>query len=121
MPPRLQIDRDMKIKFNKVHTDSDGKKYLPGWVADWSQPDAERAIAEGFAVEAPAGAYPRKTTDPSFECAAPPPPAPPKPRDIIEGFGKPEDEFTATGEQMDLDDLTADKPKVVSKTAKFRL
>ena len=39
----------MKIKFLKEHTDGFGKTYQPGWVAEWSQPDAERAIKEGFA------------------------------------------------------------------------
>lgn len=62
----------MKIQFIKPHTDAFGKTYQSGWVADWSQPDAERAILDGFAIIAPLGAYPRKQAAPVLECAAPP-------------------------------------------------
>ena len=62
----------MKIQFTNLHTDDFDKTYQPGWVADWSQPDAERAIEEGFAVVAPEGAYPRKQPAPVLECATPP-------------------------------------------------
>ena len=42
----------MKIELIKPHTDDFGKEYWPGTVADWSQPDAERAIGAGVAKRA---------------------------------------------------------------------
>lgn len=98
----------MKIQFTKQHTDPFGKTYLPGWVADWSQPDGERAIAEGFAIHAPEGAYPRKQAAPVLECATPAP---------LPLSG----DMEATGQEIDLDELKAEKPQVVPKTARFKL
>lgn len=80
----------MMIEFIKPHTDGFGKTYLRGWVAEWAQPDAERAIEEGFARRAPAGAFARKAPAPVFECAAAPQGAPLEPP------------FTATGEEIAL-------------------
>ena len=90
----------MKIQFLKPHTDDHGKAYQPGWVADWSEPDANAAIAKGIAKPAPEGAYPRKTSAPVFECAPLP----------LEG------EFKATGEAVELGELTTDEKK---KSAAF--
>lgn len=61
----------MKIEFLKPYTDEFGKDYFPGWVADMSQPDAERLIGAGVANPAKEGAYPRKAAAPVFECATP--------------------------------------------------
>jgi len=61
----------MKIEFLKPYTDEFGKNYFPGWVADMSQPDAERLIGAGVANPAKEGAYPRKSAAPVFECATP--------------------------------------------------
>lgn len=83
----------MKIQFTAPHTDVFGMTYLPGWVADWSEPDAKAAIAAGVAVLAPANALSRKTTDTSFECAQQP----------LDG------DFTKTGEQITLKELTRGK------------
>lgn len=98
----------MKIQFVKQHTDAFGKTYLPGWVADWSEPDAKAAIAAGVAVEAPPGAYPRKHAAPVFECAAP---------ESLPLSG----DMEATGEEIALEELTAQKPQAVPKTARFKL
>ena len=83
----------MKIEFIKPHTDGFGKTYQPGWVADWAQPDAERAIEEGFAVVAPEGAYPRKQPAPVMECAV-------APSALLTG------NFKKTRKTIDLKDLT---------------
>jgi hypothetical protein len=92
----------MKIQFLKPHTDDYGKAYQPGWVADWSEPDANAAIAKGFAKLAPEGAYPRKTSAPVFECAVPP-------------SAPLAEEFAATGETITVDELTAgDKKKITA-------
>lgn len=85
----------MKIQFLKPHTDDHGKAYQPGWVADWSEPEAKAAIEAGIAKPAPEGAYPRKTSAPVFECAPLP----------LDG------EFKATGQSLELDQLTAGEKK----------
>lgn len=61
----------MKIQFIKPYTDpyDSARIYKPGWVAEFTDPDAERAIADGFAKPAPADAFSRKYL--SIECAVP--------------------------------------------------
>lgn len=87
----------MKILFLKTYRDpyNPARYYQPGWVAEFTDPDAERAIAEGFAEPAPAGAFSRKGAAPSFECAVPDQP--------LTG------EFKETGETTDLGGLIQGK------------
>lgn len=94
----------MKIKFTKPYPDpyNPVRVYLPGWVAEFTDADAERAIAAGFAQPAPPGAYSRKGE--SFECAAPSGP----PEKQLAG------EFTPTGEEIELNDL----PETAKKQAR---
>lgn len=101
----------MKIQFLKTYRDpyDPNRYYQPGWVAEFTDPDAERAIEAGFAKPAPVDAFSRKYAAPelvSSECVVTPP---------LDGG------FAATGEKIALDELTAEKPQAVPKTARFKL
>lgn len=63
----------MRIKFIRQYEDPHlpGRFYLPGWVAEFTDPDGQRAIEAGAAEPAPDGAFSRKGAAPSFECAVP--------------------------------------------------
>ena len=93
----------MKIQFTKTYPAADGKTYQAGWVADWAQPDAEAAIAAGYAIPAPEGAYPRKHAAPVFVCAAPSSPA----AEPLSGPIEP------TGETIAVEDLQKPKKKTI--------
>lgn len=78
----------MKILFIKPYADpiDPTRVYQPGWVAEFTDPDGQRAIDAGVATLAPAGAFCRKGAAPSFDCAVVPP-------------------FTPTGDTTDLGGL----------------
>ena len=111
----------MKIQFEKPYPDpyNAARVYLRGWVAEFTDPDAQRAIADGYAKPAPPDAFSRKYTAPdlvSSDCVAPTsPPA------VEKAFAPKEWEVTTTGEEIALDELTEQKPQSVPKTARFKL
>lgn len=111
----------MKILFLKTYRDpyDPARYYQPGWVAEFTDADAERAISEGFAEPAPAGAYSRKGAAPSFECAAPAPEinktySTKEIEAFEEQLGQP---FKKAGE-ITLDELTGDTPEAAIKEAR---
>ena len=63
----------MKIKFSQPYTDhrNPAKTFQPGWVAEFSDPDAQAAIDGGFAEPVSDGIYSRRyagTSKVSTEC-----------------------------------------------------
>lgn len=63
----------MKIKFLQIYTDPNNpsKTFQPGWVAEFSDPDAKVAIDGGFAESVSDGIYSRRyanTAELSTEC-----------------------------------------------------
>lgn len=111
----------MKIQFLKTYRDpyDTNRYYQPGWVAEFTDTDAERAIAEGFAKPAPVDAFCRKYAAPNLitsDCVV----TPAQPSVPEEAFAKAW-EMNATGEEIALEELTAQKPQVIPKTGKFRL
>ena len=68
----------MRILFLKPYPDpyNPTRTYQPGWVAEFTDADGQRAIDAGVAELAPPGALSRKGAAPSLECAVVPPFAP---------------------------------------------
>jgi len=84
----------MKIKFLKPYPDpyNPAKTYLPGWVAEFSDPDAQAVIKGGFAHEVSSDVRARRyeAQQVSTECAP-------------------------TGTTITLTELTGKKPKETKK------
>ena len=83
----------MRILFTAPYPDpyTPGRIYQPGWVAEFTDADGQRAIDAGAATLAPEGAFSRKGDAPSFDCVAP-----------LDG------PIAPTGESLTLDKLTDD-------------
>lgn len=89
----------MKIQFLKPYTDpaDPNRVYQPGWVAEFTDADAQRAIDAGFAKPASPDAFCRKYAAPelvSTDCVP---------------------------QSMSLHELTEQRPQAAPKTARFRL
>ena len=102
----------MKIQFTKTYLDPTvpGRFFQPGWVAEFTDADAERAIAAGFAVPAPVDAFCRKYAAPELVSA-----------ECVTTAPTPEWTFTKTDKTIEIDELIAEKPQVVPKTGRFKL